>query len=374
MTGFFVNNIDFRGGLEIVTERLCDLFNQSKIPSKIYSLQGNVFPAVKYLGIMGAVQNADFENIYKVFKTDDVMRLIVQLDNPFSPVSNLDFLKFLSSKGIQICCCIHTSPVYFVKRFWNFKDSKILFYLKYLKTWFYYKPRAKSYFKKCQKYGIRLISLCEGNKKELKKYFGVDSFVIPNFYEVKDYDKSAIFHKKHSISYIGRIDYTQKNLFTLLDSWNKVSEKDDWILNVVGGGDKTALVDYIREHSIESVCIHDYMSLGELEVLYKENSILLLTSRFEGYPTVIVEAVSYGNAIITTRYAGFSDELVNDGVNGFVTGFHSDKIAECIQKLIKDESCLKEMQDASFEKRQLLKAIDYVALWEKVFKNEKNSH
>lgn len=42
MIGFLVNNIDFRGGLEIVTERLWVLFNRQGIPAKIYSLQGKI--------------------------------------------------------------------------------------------------------------------------------------------------------------------------------------------------------------------------------------------------------------------------------------------------------------------------------------------
>lgn len=369
MTGFFVNNIDFRGGLEIVTERLCALFKQSGISAKIYSLQGNASCDVTYIGMTRTVQNKDIEKVYKILETDGVKSLVVQLDNPFSPVSNLKMLRLFISKGIQVCCAIHTSPVYFFKRFWNFQDSKLVFYLKCLKSFFYYKPKAKAYFKKCQKYGIGLITLCEGNKKELKKYFDVDSFVIPNFYEVKGYDKSAISQKKHMVSYIGRIDYTPKNLFTLLEAWNVVSEKKDWVLNIVGGGDKTALFDYIKNNSIKSVCVYDYMPVDEVENLYKENSILLVTSRFEGYPTVIVEAVSYGNAIITTRYAGFSDELVNNGINGFVTSFKVDEIAQCIQELINDEDCLKKMQCASFEKRKYLKNIDYISLWENAFSN-----
>ena len=146
-----------------------------------------------------------------------------------------------------------------------------------------------------------------------------------------------------------------------------VFEKRDWVLNIIGGGDKTALFDYIKNNAVKNVCVYDYMPVNEVEKLYKENSILILTSRFEGYPTVICEAVSYGNAVITTRYAGFSDELVNDRINGFVTSFNADEIAKCIQKLINDEDCLKRMQCASFEKRKYLKNIDYLSLWENAF-------
>lgn len=367
MIGFFVNNIDFRGGLEIVTERLCDLFNESGISAKIYSLNGEKYSEVNYLGINGKISETDFDSIFSKFRNDGVDRLIVQLDNPFSPVSNIKFLEYIISKGILVVCCIHTSPVYFAKRFWNHVDSKIIFFLKSLKTYLYYKKRAKIYFSRCQKNGIGLISLCEGNRNELKKLFGVDSFVIPNFYKIKQFDKTEIERKKNTISYIGRIDYGQKNLFTLLDSWNKVREKKDWILNIVGGGDKSNLMSYIDKYSIKNINVCDFMDSYEIESLYKSNSVLILTSHFEGYPTVIVEAVSYANAVITTRYAGFSDELVKNGINGFVTGFNSDEIANCIQKLIIDEKLLNRMQFASYENREKLEKINYISLWTETF-------
>lgn len=367
MIGILVNNIDFRGGLEIVSERLCALFNEKNFAAKIYSMKGNKFPDVTYFNFQKKLKNSQIKDICAIFEKDSIKQLIVQLDNPFSLVANLKLFKLLTNSGIKICCCIHISPIYFVKRFYNFKDSKLLFWAKSLKTTLYFRHRAKTFFQKCVKMNVGLVSLCEGNRQELKKCFSVNSFVIPNYYEVKPFELDKCEGKKHTISYIGRIDNAHKNLFMLLDAWNAVSEKKDWTLNIIGGGDKSSLLEYAKLHNIKQLSMQEFKSPSEIEQIYKQNSILILTSRFEGYPTVIVEAVCYGNAIITTRYAGFSDELVNDGVNGYVTDFKTEEISERIQRLIDSPELLSNMQKNSFcTKRAILQNIDYVTLWKKV--------
>jgi glycosyltransferase involved in cell wall biosynthesis len=50
----------------------------------------------------------------------------------------------------------------------------------------------------------------------------------------------------------------------------------------------------------------------------KSADLLLLTSEFEGFPNVLLEAGSVGTASIAFACRGVSSEIISDGVNGFI--------------------------------------------------------
>ena len=81
---------------------------------------------------------------------------------------------------------------------------------------------------------------------------------------------------------------------------------------------------------------------------FKESKIFVLTSFFEGFPTVICEAMNYKNAVISTRYDGYSDELLNN-TTGFISSFDSGELTEIIEKLISNEHLLKKFQETGYE-------------------------
>lgn len=71
---------------------------------------------------------------------------------------------------------------------------------------------------------------------------------------------------------------------------------------------------------------------------YRQADILVFPSRFEGMPNVVLEAMSAGLPILGTRVAG-TEDLVEDGVNGFLVEADSEKtLANRLGRLIDDES------------------------------------
>ncbi len=63
---------------------------------------------------------------------------------------------------------------------------------------------------------------------------------------------------------------------------------------------------------------------GSIEAIWRRHQILILPSRYEGLPLVIVEAMLSGRPCIVTDVAG-NTEMVQDGVTGFVAAAPTER-------------------------------------------------
>ncbi len=80
---------------------------------------------------------------------------------------------------------------------------------------------------------------------------------------------------------------------------------------------------------------------------YQRADVLTFPSRFEGMSNVVLEAISCGLPILSTRIAG-TDELVEDGVNGFLTAVDDiDALSDRLGQLVDDEPLRLRMGEAS---------------------------
>jgi glycosyltransferase involved in cell wall biosynthesis len=79
--------------------------------------------------------------------------------------------------------------------------------------------------------------------------------------------------------------------------------------------DYMALVEQLglgnRVHWIEAV------PHADIPAYFRASDLVLLGSRFEGFPRVFVEAAAAGRPVVTTEVSGCGDGVI-DGVNGYV--------------------------------------------------------
>lgn len=89
-------------------------------------------------------------------------------------------------------------------------------------------------------------------------------------------------------------------------------------LNVYGAGPcEKSIRGLVELFALEKVRFHGH--LPGTEPIWAANHALVLPSRFEGLPIVILEAMLHSRMVITTDVAG-NTEVVKDEVNGFVAG------------------------------------------------------
>lgn len=78
--------------------------------------------------------------------------------------------------------------------------------------------------------------------------------------------------------------------------------------------------------------------------------IFVLSSRFEGIPDVILEAMSQKKPVVATNIDGIP-EVIEDGITGIlVRPSRADEIADALEKLLSDDELRLEMGEAGYDK------------------------
>lgn len=191
--------------------------------------------------------------------------------------------------------------------------------------------------------------------------------VIPNFIHLTP--ESSSFSRKELLS-IGRLSY-QKGFDRLIKAFKIVHETyPEWKLIIYGDGEeKDKLLGLIEEYNLVSfVVIH--RPVKNVEEIYCNSSCFVLTSRYEGLPMVLLEAMSYGLPIISYDCKCGPKDLINNGLNGFlVPEGNIEELANTIMKLISNRDTMIEMgRNAKVESQQYEREVimqKWIDLFEK---------
>jgi glycosyltransferase involved in cell wall biosynthesis len=97
----------------------------------------------------------------------------------------------------------------------------------------------------------------------------------------------------------------------------------DYTFTIIGDGpEKQNIKQRIEKLKLNNISLLGYMNDESIIKSHFQNSIFLMTSIEEGFPTSILEAMSSGLAIVSSN-AGKVDFLVKEGVNGYIINTHS---------------------------------------------------
>ena len=144
--------------------------------------------------------------------------------------------------------------------------------------------------------------------------------VLPNPLLIKnipDYNENII--RKNKIVTIGRL-VEQKNQKSLIDAFSIIHLKHpEIILEIYGEGALyDDLLNHIRNLNLEKNIKLMGVKANVLECII-DAKLFILSSKFEGFPNVLLEAMSLGLPVISTDFStGVARDLIKDGVNGFV--------------------------------------------------------
>lgn len=183
--------------------------------------------------------------------------------------------------------------------------------------------------------------------------------VTMNFYE-----KSSLESK--NISFVGRLEEVEvKGLDYLVDIAKQLPE--NWKITVAGGGDLQAFNELIKKsHTEDKIQYCGELSGKDLEQHYLDSSIYMMTSRKEGLPLVLIEAMGAGLPIIAFEQSG-SYEILSSGKTGIlVEQGNIEGFAQELLKLINSASLRKEYQEKSLRRVDDFSLPPIVHKWSKV--------
>jgi len=139
---------------------------------------------------------------------------------------------------------------------------------------------------------------------------------------------------RYQITYVGRLAQ-EKGLLDLLqicEIANRINQHI--ILNVVGDGiQRTSIEQHIRQFKLEEIVkMHGYLNKEETEKVLLNTGIFAITSFYESFGLVLIEAMSYGIPCVAFDSAEGAKEIIDDGVNGYLIP-NRDK-SEMLAKII----------------------------------------
>ena len=188
--------------------------------------------------------------------------------------------------------------------------------------------------------------------------------------DVSDFDFN-VGRKQKEIIYVGRIDHNQKRVCRVVETWALLEKKSpNWKLTIVGDGtEKVELQKLAHNLGIERISFEGFQ---EPKCYYERASILILTSEYEGFGLVIVEAMSFG--VVPVVYGSYSAvyDIISDGSDGLIlpydrNGFKAEAMAEKLLALMGDDDYRISIAQKAVEKSKKYSIRSIVDSWENLF-------
>lgn len=174
-------------------------------------------------------------------------------------------------------------------------------------------------------------------------------------------------HKEKIILHVGRLNIPQKRSDLLLDFWEKACpELPEWRFVIVGDGPfYGTMVSEIKKRGLPRLQLVGYQ---RPEPYYEQAAVFIMSSAYEGFPNVLLEAQSFG--AVPLAFANYAALLwiVNDGKDAVLSQpFDTTQMAHQVIQLIGDSGRLAQMQQAAKENAAKFTIEKVGQMWLKLF-------
>ena len=144
----------------------------------------------------------------------------------------------------------------------------------------------------------------------------------------------------------GRLE-DQKNFFFLIDAIAHAQPHlTDWHIDIYGeGSQRKSLLKRIESLSLNNL-ITIHKASEDLGAEMRQSHLYLLTSKYEGFPNVLLEAIAYGLPCIANRGVSGVDELIQHNINGIALAVNQntpDQFGDELAKLANDATLRESM-------------------------------
>lgn len=210
----------------------------------------------------------------------------------------------------------------------------------------------------------KVITICEEMNTEAKRYFPHLRNKLCTIYNAFDLDticrkslesvNSDLINDNYIVA-VQRLEESQKDATTLIKAYkllydsNRISEK---LFFLGDGRDRQRLVDYVKSLGLSDRILF----LGKIKNPYpwmRNSRLFVLSSKFEGFGVVLIEAMTLGKIIVSTNCPTGPEEILDWGNAGaLVPVGNSEMLAEAIYKSLNDKDYI------AFVERNLKKQVE----------------
>lgn len=215
----------------------------------------------------------------------------------------------------------------------------------------------KKYFPKLDHY----VVLNDYDKDEYKQKLGIDCVAMDN-------PRSVISEKKASLDaknfFVAARLSEAKGFDLLMDAFYQFCKQDsEWNLVIAGDGElRGEIIDLVWQYGLQQRVQFVGMT-NKVEECYLNSSIYLMSSKWEGWGLVVVEAFEMGQPVIAFDIVPM-DVLITNGWDGIIVdAFDAGAYAAAMLKLAHDETLRKTMGKRAIESAKRFSVENIAGRW-----------
>lgn len=172
-------------------------------------------------------------------------------------------------------------------------------------------------------------------------------------------------NKKFRMVHVGRLD-SQKNHELLLRTCTELIRRGrDFSLAIVGeGGERSAIELQIREQELQEYVFLSGEQINPFPWMAAAD-VLVLTSHFEAFALVLVEAMACGAAVISVDCPTGPAEVLDSGQYGIlVANGDCGALASAVELLMNDDSLKAQFVEAGYLRAEVFDVKNVIPQWE----------
>lgn len=191
-----------------------------------------------------------------------------------------------------------------------------------------------------------------GNFEALKEKYGKKVFwkpIVPS--DIDDYvaQRKEFLPDSVRLLFVGRLA-KQKNIEMLAKVVGTVARRRypcRTEFTIIGDGPERKRLAGLE--GLDNVKLIKNCNRQELNEQYKNNDVLLLTSFYEGFPRVFMEAAANGLVFVVTAVSG-AKNIIDEGCNGFIVGHDDvDGFISRVEELVSNRELLESFSKHTLE-------------------------
>ena len=221
-----------------------------------------------------------------------------------------------------------------------------------------------------RKYYINLKGIVCINSPAIEYYKQFNrTYFIPNIIgePFENQPEISLENKENLISFVGRLD-REKNAIALLEIFKESKIHTDWKLQIIGdGSERKNLEQFVEKNQLQDrVIFYGTKTSEEILKLLRRSKIFGFTSLKEALPTVLLEAMFCGNAIISYNCNYGPSDIVKNNSGFLIDVNNKEDFIQKLEMLTNSDEKLEKMMESASKEAQNWKQNEILKKWQEI--------